>query len=121
MSILDRARKDAQRFVSDAKGFATSITFKHKEVIVSVNGTAKRHYTSYDDMGNVVGSINASCTVAEINLINQGYPVRNNLNEVYLRGHKVEWKDAMGALYSYTIQSWFPDEHLGLLVLTLGH
>lgn len=123
MNMLDRAIRDVRRIVSDRNGFTVPITFStpNLDFELIVNGTAKKHHTAYDELGNTVNSRQASVTVAEIDLTSKGYPVRNQNGEVFLRDHLVTWTDAQGNAYTYKIQEWFPDEHLGLLVIILSN
>lgn len=122
MSIIARARRDANKIVSNRNGFAIPITFSTPSLNfeITVYGTAKKHHTAYDEMGNVVNTLQASVTVSEKELIQFGYPVRNDNGEVALKHHKVTWDDAQGT-YTYLISEWHPDEHLGLLVLLLNN
>ena len=118
MSLLERARLDAQRIVSNLSGFAFSIKFTIGSKSATVRGPGKKHHISYDDQGLPVNALNATVTVCEKDLTNQGYPTRDANDEVDLRGHKVEWSDAKGS-NTYEVMEWYPDEHLGLIVCIL--
>lgn len=118
MSLLDRARQDARRIVSSGAGFAFPITFTNGVKTATVNGTGKKHHIKFDDQGAVVNALNATVTVAETDLTDAGYPIRDVNGEISLRDHTVTWADAKGT-NTYEVSEWFPDEHLGLIVLIL--
>ncbi len=121
MGLIEQAQKDFAGFTSDSKsGFAKAITFTSPTgVSVIINGITSKHYFTLDQEGKMVNAKQASISVSEQLLTALSYPVRNNSNEVYLRGHKVSWMDS-NSVCQYVIREWFPDESLGLITCILG-
>ena len=117
MGLIDQARKDIQRIVSDSKGFGQQITLTSiNGFSVTVNGLHKKIWLGVDTEGNVISSKSATITIADNDLVTAGYSYRDSNNEVSLNGHKVSVKDITGLQCNYIVQSWHPDETLGIIV-----
>lgn len=121
MSLLDQIRKDVKHILNNGNDFAIPIIFSNPDLTfeVEVMGTAKKHHTALDEIGNVINSRQASVTIHESDLAKYAYPVRNVQGEVAMRNHKCRWADAMGNTWVYEVDEWFPDEHLGIIVILL--
>lgn len=124
MGLLDRIKADAQKHTSNPNDFGVAITFTAPDsppVVVTVYGTTTKHCIQADRQGVATLGKNASCTVSEQLLTDEDYPVRNDNDEVYLKGHKVTWTDSAGLTLTYIIDKWYSDEKLGLIVCILGN
>lgn len=124
MGLLDIAKADAQKFTSNTAEFGVQIRFDSNDsppATATVGGTSTKHHLAVNREGAPYKGKVASVTVAEGLLTAAGYPVRNARNEVDLKGHKVTWTDSTGTSVTYTIDSWVPDERLGLIVCILGN
>lgn len=121
MGLIEQAIQDAKEMTSDSvSGFGISIQFiAPNETTATINGLATKHHMRMDLDGKLVNSKDASIAVSEQLLIDAGYPVRNSSGEVYLKDHKVKWTDSSGQLCEYSIDQWFPDETIGLIVCIL--
>lgn len=88
---------------------------------VVVSGIHTKHHLDVDTEGNIINSKKASISVSETNilLINPLYPIRNIKNEVDFNRHKISVADSTGLQCQYIMQSWYPDEHLGLITCIL--
>jgi len=122
IDLLARARKDLQRI---ARGeFSTEVVFISlgtEPQTTTVRALASKHHFSIDSTtGLPVNSKNTHCSVDEAVLVDAGYPVRNANNEVNLRNHLVTYTDSSGTARNYRINEAWPDETIGLIVLTLG-
>lgn len=119
--IIERAQRDVQRITSDSdSGFGVSITLTAPDTTeVTVIGTHAKHHLNVDTDGNVVNSKTAHVAISEALLVAANYPVRNTAGEVDLKDHRIRVKDSTGTTPYYTVQSWFPDETVGLIVITL--
>jgi hypothetical protein len=122
MGLIDRAKKDTERFTSDKNGFGVDITFTAPTgEIVSVVGLAKKHHLGIDpNLGTPTNSKTASVSVSEKFLTDATYPVRNDGGIVSLKGHLVDVVDSTGNSEKYIIEQWFPDETIGFIVCILG-
>lgn len=120
-SLLNRARKDAKRYVTKG-GFQETITLETSDGSMSIEttGFASKHWINFDTDGNAANSKNAHICLDEDKLVAAGYPVRNSDKEVYLLKHRVSVKDSSGEVKTYVIIESFPDETLGLIVCILG-
>lgn len=123
MSIINLARRDAQFFTGNGRDFATEITIVKSASEYVVNGTAKKHHTAFDEMGNVVNTASASCTISDtalraagINLWVDGEVAKKETDNL-----RVKFADAKGDTYTYKVKEFYPDEHLGLIVFILGN
>jgi ABC-type transport system substrate-binding protein len=121
MSLLDRARKDAQRFLTDTGGFAVQLDISDDEGnTASVTGLFSNHHVSVSTENVPVNSAKRSITVAEQAFERAGYPVRNSNGEVALEGHKVTYRDSTGQPGYYRVAETFADETIGNIVLILA-
>jgi len=121
MGILDLAKADAEKFVSDPDGFAVSAIFTSPDddtATVSVLHT-KHHMGVSPETGALINSRQAHITVAERLLSIENYPVRNSSGDVAIKKHKVDVKDSTGIVKKYFIMECYPDETLGLLTCLL--
>ncbi len=125
MGLIEQAKKDAQRIISDLSGFGQSIEFiAPTGEIVTVTGLHKKIRLGVDlQTGNIINSLVATVTVTSLDLFAAGYPYRNidGHGEVNLEGHLVNVKDVTGDIINYSIQSWHPDETVGLIVCYLQY
>lgn len=119
--IIARAQRDIQRITSNTdSGFGLCITLTAPNAATAtVVGIHAKHHLNVDTDGNVVNSKTAHIAVSESLLVAANYPVRNADGEVDLKGHKIQVVDSTGATPLYLVQSWFPDETVGLIVITL--
>lgn len=124
MGILDRARRDAQRFSSDTnRGFAVTATLTAKTgEVAEIKCLHSKHNISVGTDGQPVNSKNAHFSVHEQTLIeaNPAYPIRDGSREVIIKGDTIEVADSTGNVWKYLIRESWPDETLGLLVFALG-
>lgn len=97
-----------------------SISFANGTNKIDIFGLGVKHHISIDTDGNQYNTKNARATIDEDVLVANSYPVRNLKGEVDLIGHLVSFKDSSGELRHYRVRETFPDETLGLIVLTLG-
>jgi hypothetical protein len=120
-NLLNKARRDAKKYVTKG-GFEVDITLKSASGLITIEttGFGSKHWINFDSNGDPVNSKNAHICLDENLLVEQNYPVRNLDNEVFLRGHKVSYKDSSGVLKNYVINEWYPNETLGLIVCILG-
>lgn len=120
-----QARKDWQRITSSG-GFEEDIIFQTPDSFASlatatVKGLATKHNLDVDTDGNAVSSKNVHITVSEALLVEAGYPVRNDENEVSLIDHKVQYSDSTETEgQNYVILQCFPDETVGVITCILG-
>lgn len=124
MGLIGNIQQDAQRITTDLSGFAVPILFSitNGETVVSkqCKGTAFKHHLSISEQGTVVNSRNARVTISELELIAQGFPVRDSNNRVALKNCMVTWTDISGIQATYTIREQYPNEVTGLIVCQLG-
>ncbi|HXP48631.1 MAG TPA: hypothetical protein VN922_01690 [Bacteroidia bacterium] len=118
MSLYDQANIDIQQITSnkDEWGLEITLTSPTGEIAV-VAGMHAKHWLGVDTSGNVISSKTAHIAFSEQNLIkaNAYYPIRNLLGEVDFDKHRVDVKDSTGIVKNYVMQSWHPDETVGLL------
>lgn len=123
MGLLDQIKNDVKNITTNLNMFGVAITFVSNDSPPStctVAGTTTKHRLTTDRDGAAFNGRNASCSVSEQVLLDEGYPVRNEDGEVDLKGHKVTFKDSTGTNSTYMIESWYPDEKVGLIVCILG-
>lgn len=118
MGLLDQIREDVKQFTSDTNDFGVELIFtpKSSEETYTINGIAINHSLTIDSGGAAVRGRQSHCSFSESLLTAQEYPLRNDKNQVDLKGHKVAWKDSTGVLKTYNIINWFPDETIGLIM-----
>jgi hypothetical protein len=118
-SLLDQAREDIKQITSNLNDFAIPATFTAPTAETKdINVIHSKHHTSIDTDGRRVNSKNASLSFSESLMV--GYPVRDNKGEVNLKGHLVQVPDSTGVVKTYSINQWYPDETLGLIVCIIG-
>ena len=120
MSLLNRARADARRILGGE--WSTVLSFLAPTVdevggeIAVINGTFyRRNLVAEGRNGTPVNSTHVHCTFAEIDLIEEYYPVRNANGLVSFSGHLVTAKDSTGIDRTYIFREWHPDEVLGII------
>ena len=121
MGLIDIARADMRRIVTDLNEWAVPITFITPDRVQTkvVNGIHTKHHLGLNgETGQIVNTKKASIAVAEAEF--GDYVVRNASQEVALIGHFVNVKDSSGVEKYYVIRENFPDESLGLIVCILG-
>jgi hypothetical protein len=119
MGIIEQAQKDIERITSDLNGFGIAMTIiSPSGITADIVGIHAKHHLGIDTEGNAVNFKKAHIAISEKLLVDQGYPVRRN-GQVDLRDHIVKVKDSTGTLCVYAIQTWFPDETVGLIVCHL--
>lgn len=119
MGLLEQIKNDIATITGDSDDFGTAITFTTPDGNTSktVTGLATRHHMAFDTNGNTVSSRQVHVAVAEQNF--EDYTVRNDNNEVSLKGHKVSWTDSTGVSKNYLVSSWMPDDTVGLITIFL--
>lgn len=123
MGILDKARNDAKRYVTDAAGFAVSATFTAPTTeTATVNALHSKHHLGFNEFGKPVSTKNAHISFSESDLMTQNptYPLRNSAGEVSIKKHKVVVADSTGLEKTYTIIDFMPNETLGIITCILG-
>ena len=120
MSIED-ARKDIQEISQGEFGIDIKIT-NLVNISVNLKGLTSLHHLGINpEDGTQVNTKNVHCSLSEVKLNSLGYVTRNVYNEVDLRGHKVEFKNALGITGKYRINETYPNETTGLIVCILGY
>lgn len=122
MSLVNRAQADIDHITSNINDWGVEITLTAPTgEIALLNGLHTKHHLGVSNEGTIVNTKKAHVSFSENNLIsaNPNYPLRNNDSEVDLLAHKVEVKDSTGISKPYIVQAWFPDETIGLIVMTL--
>lgn len=118
--MLERARKDMVNIINNS-GFGIDC-----EIIppigdsISINALFTSHNNSVSTDGISVNAKNIHISIAESDLIANGYTVRNINGEVDLRNHRISCKDSTGDIKNFIITETMPDETLGLIVCILG-
>lgn len=117
---IEQARKDLQA-ISQAD-FSVDIKITNlANLSVTIKGLTSLHHLGIDpENGTQVNTKNVHCSLSEVKLNSLGYTTRNASNEVNLKGHKVEFKNALGITGKYRINETYPNETLGLIVCILG-
>lgn len=134
-SVLERARNDVKRIISNSDEFAVLMTFKtpsagvfdytfdytfNSSQMFTLKGLHTKHHLAVNtETGERVNTKTASVTVSERFFVDIGYPIRNAQNEVDLQNHQVAVKDSTGKICTYIIHQWFPDETLDCIVCIL--
>jgi len=124
MSLFDIIKRDA-KFIVNSGGYQIPITFTNKDrsKTVTINGWAVKVVNFFDTDGNQVNTKKVQCTIDELALVSQGYPVRTNkkgIEEVDLIDHFVDFADSTGVVKNYKVRENLPDENLGLITLWCG-
>jgi hypothetical protein len=122
MSLIDRARIDTQRIITNNAEWGVEIHLEAPDMSTAdVVGIHTKHHLGVDAEGMPVSSQNAHVSIIEQSLIEQYYPVRNADGRVAMMNHKVTVKDSTGIAKTYVVTSVFPDETLGLILCQLGN
>lgn len=116
MNLYDQAKKDIEKITANQNEWAVEITLtapSSEKAIIT--GLHTKHHLGVDTDGNAVNSKKAHISFSEKYLTDVNYPVRDANGEVSLSGHKISVKDSTGTAKKYIMQSWFPDETIGLI------
>jgi len=120
MGLIDQARLDIQRITSDLSGFGQQIIMvSPTDVVAAIVGLHRKINLAYDTEGNIINSRQSYISVSEAILVAAAYPIRNGRGEVDLKNHKVYVRDSSGRVCSYKVNSWTPDETIGLIPMFL--
>ena len=121
LDILQAARRDAQNIITRG-GFGVDaiLTTPSGDKTLLLNGIGSKHHLSFNSDGMPESSKQAHFTVSESLLSIAEYPVRNALEEIDLKKHRLSYKDSSDVLKHYVVKDHYPDETLGLIVLILG-
>lgn len=121
MGLKQQARLSAKRILESSSGFGTSITFMASDYEqATINGLHVRHWLKLDTDGAAVNTLNARVTVSEDSLLDAGYPVRNDEDEIDLNDHLVNAEDDGGVMRYYKVKQVFPDHTTGMIVVELA-
>jgi hypothetical protein len=127
MNLISRIQKDLQQITTNTGGTPAvvpvifSVTDGTTVTTATVNAIAVKHHLTIDpNSGEAVVGKNIRVTVSEKALVAANYPVRNNNNCVSLINHNVTWTDISGVQATYTVNTQFPDEITGSIVLFLA-
>ena len=118
--ILKAAREDAKKILRSG-GFQEDITITTPDKIATLQlkGLATKHHIGFDSDGNPINSKNVHINIDESYLTENGYPVRNSVNEVFLIDHLISLPDSTGIVRNYKVREQFPNETLGIIVCIL--
>lgn len=115
MGLIDQAKADIAQITSNQDDFAVEIKLTAPDgTVKNTTGLHTKIHLGVSTDGTMVNSRKAHISFSEVNLT--GYPLRNIRGEVDLRNHNMEVKDSTGITKKYTIQQFFPDETIGLIV-----
>lgn len=116
MGLLDRARADARKILSDLSGWATVLTFTNPlGETTTINGTFFKRTLPVVTDGADANVRQVHITFAEADMIESYYEIRNTAGVVDLYGHRVSCADSTGIVHTYAIREWHPDETLGIV------
>jgi hypothetical protein len=120
--MLETARADARKIVSDPAGATSEMTFvseggAHTAVIWGLD--AVTHYNYSEAM--TVNTQNGRVTISEQELVDKGYPTRDARGDINLTGGTVSLADANGTIRRYLIEQAHPDNTLGMVTLIVGN
>lgn len=127
-NLLQAARTDFARFASDVTGgFAITATISTPTTIMpavslEVSGLGTGTWMVFDQMtsGKPVDSRSDSFNIPEVQLINAGYPYKNQSGDVYVKGHKITITDGESLSGTFVIASQHYNATLGLVIVILG-
>jgi len=120
MGLRDQAKADIESITSNLNDFGILISFLAPTLeVATITGIHSKHHLGIDTDGNMINSKKAHISFSEKFLTVSNYPVRDSNGEVNLKGHKVSVKDSTGILKNYIIQSWYPNETVGLITCIL--
>lgn len=123
MGLLELMKEDANLMTTDSDdGFAEPVTFiAPSGMEVTVNALHTKHHLGFDiQKAQEINTMKGHVCVAEKELTDLGYPVRNSVNEVSLMKHKIKAKDANGLLWTYKVAQFFPNDKVGTISIILG-
>lgn len=121
VDLLARARIDIQRITQGE--FSTSITVEKPDLssAIVVKGLAMKHHMSFDlNSGDAVNSKQAHISISEQLFVDASFTIRDGNGEVDLKGYFITYTDSTGNSQKYVVNEYFPDETVGLIVMTLG-
>lgn len=120
--MLDRAKRDVERFTSDPNEWTRPIVMTPPGgPDYTVTGIHTKHHLSVDaSYEKFVNFKNSHIAVTEKQLVDLGYPLRDANANVQLAKHQVQVPDSTGVIKKYVVDQWFPDETLGLITMILG-
>ena len=122
MGLIDQARQDIGLILTDLSGFGQEITLINPNgLTITTIGLHKKIRLGVDTEGNIVNSLTATITLSDNDLVLQNYAYRNSKGEVDFNKHRVSVSDVTGIVRTYNMQSWHPDETLGLIVCYLNY
>ncbi len=120
MSLIAQAQADIKQITSNLCEFAVDIKLINTtNQIINTKGLHTKIHLAVDTDGNMVNAKKAHISFSEDNIIELGFSIRNAKGEVDLRKWKADVKDSTGIVKNYSIQQWFPDETIGLIVCIL--
>ena len=120
MSLIAQARADIKQITSNLGEFAVDIKLINTtNQIINTKGLHTKIHLGVDTDGNMVNAKKAHISFSEDNILELGFSIRNAKGEVDLRKWKADIKDSTGVVKNYSIQQWFPDETIGLIVCIL--
>jgi hypothetical protein len=124
VGIIDIARRDIKKILTDGDGFAvegTLVANDEDHTTITVNLTAVKHNYTIDLDGSInYNGENARCTVSinELTDLLPPYPCRNTKGQFNMIGHKVTWTDSSNE-FTYIVSGCIPNENLGYAILLL--
>ena len=120
MSLIAQAQADIKQITSNLDEFAVDIKLINKaNQEINTKGLHTKIHLGVDTDGNMVNAKKAHISFSEDNILELGFSIRNEKGEVDLRKWKADVKDSTGVVKNYSIQQWFPDETIGLIVCIL--
>ena len=122
MGIMTEAAEDVQDFI-EKEGESCIFTVTDGETVITK--TIKAIPAAYQrlyglEFGEPIASKTARLSLSERSLTDVSYPVRNSVNRVALKGHRITYTDISGAQATYIVTDQFPNSVTGLIVLQLG-
>lgn len=123
MNIQDRARKAVKRITGNINGAGVAMTLiLPDDSSFDIVGTNTKHHLAVDqETGELTSSMTASISFSEDTTKDAGCNIRNAAGKVDLTGWSVKFIDTTDVLSRYSIEKWFPDEKMGLIVCILGY
>lgn len=120
MSLIAQAQADIKQITSNSDEFAVDIKLINtSNENIEIQGLHTKIHLGVDTDGNMVNAKKAHISFSEDNVLALGYSIRNAKGEVDLKKWKADVKDSTGVVKNYSIQQWFPDETIGLVVCIL--
>jgi hypothetical protein len=116
MGLMDQARADIEQITSDENGWGTEMVFTAPtDETATIFGIFVEHHTTFNPEGVNTNAKFTHCSFSERLLTVEGYPTRDDNDEVDFSNHKVVIKGK-----KYVIREWKPDETVGLISCSLG-